>query len=295
MIPRLVPEDRLQAGNAIIQGTSQLSLFIGPVLAGILITLPGGERGRGGRRCPRRRDSVSCSGWTRWGSWSRPSRSRCSRCLRWRQRGLPGRGAQRGVPVAGGGSRARLAGQDSAPLLRAHRGVNLALLGPLAVGLPVLAHSRFGGGALAYGGILSGLGLGALVGLAAGGLLRRPRVARSPGHAGIVCRCWVWAWRLWGCFRRRGWPRWRPSSWGWRRATSSWSSSPGCSCALPARARADDEHPAVRVGGHGAGVEPGGRGAHGAERPVGHGGSGRSHCGRGGRGGLQSGSLEIAL
>ena len=52
--------------------------------------------------------------------------------------------------------------------------VNLALLGPLSVGIPILAHTRFAGGALAYGGILSGLGAGALAGAAAGGLFPRP-------------------------------------------------------------------------------------------------------------------------
>ncbi len=61
------------------------------------------------------------------------------------------------------------------------------MLGPLAVGLPVLAHSRFAGGALAYGGILSGLGLGALVGLAAGGLLRRPKGRAFA--AGLLASC----------------------------------------------------------------------------------------------------------
>jgi hypothetical protein len=39
MIPRLLGPDRLQTGNALIQGTAQLSVFLGPVLAGILIAL----------------------------------------------------------------------------------------------------------------------------------------------------------------------------------------------------------------------------------------------------------------
>jgi hypothetical protein len=53
--------------------------------------------------------------------------------------------------------------------------VNLALLGPISVGLPMLAQARFpGGGALAYGAILSGLGLGAVSGVVAGGTLRPP-------------------------------------------------------------------------------------------------------------------------
>ncbi len=79
VIPRLVPEDRLQAGNAIIQGTSQLSLFVGPVLAGIMITFLG-AKGAGADAVPEASGLGLGSGWTRWDSWSRPSRSRCSRC-----------------------------------------------------------------------------------------------------------------------------------------------------------------------------------------------------------------------
>jgi hypothetical protein len=52
--------------------------------------------------------------------------------------------------------------------------VNLALLGPLSVGIPVLAATRFAGGSMAYGSILSGLGAGALAGVVAGGTLRKP-------------------------------------------------------------------------------------------------------------------------
>ena len=43
MIPRLLPGSGLQTGNAIIQGTAQFSLFIGPVVAGVLIALLGRE------------------------------------------------------------------------------------------------------------------------------------------------------------------------------------------------------------------------------------------------------------
>src|SRR6266545_7137967 len=41
IIPQLLPEDQLQAGNTFVQGTAQLSLFLGPVLAGALIALLG--------------------------------------------------------------------------------------------------------------------------------------------------------------------------------------------------------------------------------------------------------------
>src|SRR5215213_1273272 len=41
IVPQLLPEDQLQAGNTFVQGTAQLSLFLGPVLAGSLIALLG--------------------------------------------------------------------------------------------------------------------------------------------------------------------------------------------------------------------------------------------------------------
>ena len=55
IVPRLVPEGRLQTGNAIIQGTTQLALFIGPVTAGILITLLA-QTGTAAARVPKRRE-----------------------------------------------------------------------------------------------------------------------------------------------------------------------------------------------------------------------------------------------
>ncbi len=42
IVPRLVPEQHLQTANAAIQGTAQLSMFAGPVLAGGLIALMAG-------------------------------------------------------------------------------------------------------------------------------------------------------------------------------------------------------------------------------------------------------------
>src|SRR5260221_14442219 len=41
IVPQLLAEDQLQAGNSFVQGTAQLSLFLGPALAGGLIALLG--------------------------------------------------------------------------------------------------------------------------------------------------------------------------------------------------------------------------------------------------------------
>src|SRR5262245_59257355 len=48
IVPQVLPEDQLQAGNSFVQGTAMLSLFLGPVLAGGLIALLGNAATTGG-------------------------------------------------------------------------------------------------------------------------------------------------------------------------------------------------------------------------------------------------------
>jgi predicted MFS family arabinose efflux permease len=67
----------------------------------------------------------------------------------------------------------------SDPVLRALlviiAATNFAFTGPFTVGLASLAHSRFAGGSVAFGIMLSGWGAGAVVGTLAGGSLGQPR------------------------------------------------------------------------------------------------------------------------
>jgi Major Facilitator Superfamily len=173
IIPRLVSADRLQAGNAIVQGTTQLTLFVGPVVAGVLIAFLG-HRGSGTASVPGvwaigivfALDAVSflVSAIT-LSLIKLPSKP-------------PGEGRDAGMS---GVFRSLTEGLGLVWRDKTLRHyffliglVNLALLGPLSVGIPILAHTRFNGGALAYGGILSGLGAGALAGVIAGGVFRRP-------------------------------------------------------------------------------------------------------------------------
>ena len=173
MIPRLVSTDRLQAGNALIQGTAQLSLFLGPVLAGVLIALVGRD-GTGAAAVPEftgigivlALDAASflVSAITLTLITVPPVRRELSDAAH--------------PPVLRSLAQGMI-GVWHDKTLRYYfiliGAVNLALLGPLAVGIPVLAATRLSGGALAYGGILSGLGAGALLGVVAGGVMRRPR------------------------------------------------------------------------------------------------------------------------
>jgi hypothetical protein len=168
IIPRLVSNDRLQTGNAIIQGTAQMALFLGPVLAGVLIAFVGS----GAATVPSEGiaivfglDAVSfaVSAFTLMMiRLSQGSRSR-------------GGKAANGVLRSVGEGLEDVWKDKTLRLYFVLIGlVNIALLGPVSVGIPVLAATRLAGGALAYGGVLSGLGAGALAGVFAGGALRRP-------------------------------------------------------------------------------------------------------------------------
>ncbi len=58
--------------------------------------------------------------------------------------------------------------------------VNLLMTGPISVGIPVLADTRFDGGAVAFGTILSGFGGGSLLGIVVAGVSSRPSNRRFP-------------------------------------------------------------------------------------------------------------------
>ena len=72
---------------------------------------------------------------------------------------------------------ARYAAADPAirTLLILSAAFNLAINGPIAVGLPWLADRRFGADASVFGIMIAGFGLGALIGALAAGSLGRPR------------------------------------------------------------------------------------------------------------------------
>jgi len=173
IIPRLLPEERFQAGNAAIQGTAQLSLFLGPVIAGVLIALLGREAAGTGSVPDALGIGIVFALDAATFLVSALTLSRIE--LPMEPRELRPTSGEEGLfrsLVRG------LADVWRDKTLRHYFAligvVNLALLGPLAVGIPVLAATRLGGGALSYGAILSGLGAGALVGVVLGGALPRP-------------------------------------------------------------------------------------------------------------------------
>lgn len=176
MIPHLAQGDRLQSANALMQGTMQLSLFAGPVLAGSLIALFGGgagtagtEQGLSGIGLAFAIDALSflVSALTLWR-------------IRMQADGSPSAGAENLLTSIRKGL--QVAWND--PPLRSFFlliGVaNLLVNGPVIVGIPVLADLRFAEGAAAFGIIMSAYGGGSLLGTALAAVLPRPP-ARSMG------------------------------------------------------------------------------------------------------------------
>ena len=184
IIPKIVKETQLPTANAIIQGTMQLSLFAGPVLAGLLISLLdnpdtaalfGASGSMTGIGLAFAIDALTflASALTLW-------------MLRTDAR-QPAAGAQRA---------------DQSNVLSAIRDVlrvvwnditlrslflligvsNFLIVGPMTIGIPLLANTRFPEGAAAFGILMSAMGGGSLLGIAAAGFLPKP----SPRALGLV-------------------------------------------------------------------------------------------------------------
>jgi MFS family permease len=195
IIPRLLGPDRLQTGNAVIQGTAQLSLFLGPVLAGTLIALLDGG-GSGGAAA-----SAVPDLWGIGVAFMFDAASFLVSAVTLAMIHLPpipkvAASPAGGPAVAPDGLAAKsrpglfssigdglaLVWKDKT--LRYYFGligvVNLLMSGPISVGIPVLADTRYAGGAAGFGVILSAFGAGSLAGVVIAGVRRRPSARRFP-------------------------------------------------------------------------------------------------------------------
>jgi predicted MFS family arabinose efflux permease len=181
IIPTLLPDEDLQAGNALASSGTMLATFVGPALGGVLVALLGSAPAFG-------LDAVSfvVSALTLAG-------------VRGEKRPQPAEGA------APAGAALAPVGQDVVavapaavltaatsirqPTLRqvlvSERVLQIILLinvaanlcagGESEVGLPALAHGPFHAGAAGYGALIAAFGAGALVGTLVAGQMRSPR------------------------------------------------------------------------------------------------------------------------
>jgi MFS family permease len=177
LIPQVLPPEQLQAGNALMQGSFQLTQLIGPVMAGVLIALLGGSTvSANGEAAP---DLAGIAVAVAFDSLT----FLVAAVMLWLIR-LPARVVESSVQeqsvwasiVEG----VRVVWQDAAlrGLIFMVAAINFLFAGPLVVGVPVLADARFPQGAAGFGIVIAGLGGGALVGTLLAGLLPAPRPAR---------------------------------------------------------------------------------------------------------------------
>lgn len=159
ILPRIVADTELEPGNAVLNVTGQASVVLGPVLGGLVVAALGTGWAFAG-------DAMFFTAGLLFVLW------------------LPsGRAGAAGQTRPGGG----LLGQIGAGLRYAWAdfGIRLTLIviavidfaanGAIGVGLPVLAHGRYGAGATGLGVLFGAWGIGATAGAIAAGMVRPPR------------------------------------------------------------------------------------------------------------------------
>jgi hypothetical protein len=179
IVPRVVSKEQLQQANAIMQGTMQLSLFAGPVLAGSLIAILG-QRSTGtvqdlvGIGLAFIIDALTflVSALTLWRLDDRQNKSKAG----------PPKAGDNLLSSIGQGLRAAWRDTVLRALFILIAISNLLVNGPLFAGIPVLADTRFPEGAAAYGIIMSAFGGGSLLGTVLAGVLPKP----PAGLMGII-------------------------------------------------------------------------------------------------------------
>ncbi len=166
VVPQLLGKDQLQAGNAMIQGTATLSLFVGPVIAGALISALDNSSTHStfGIALAIAIDSLSFVA-----SITMLNRMRI-------ENGIPNaKKSETGVIAS---IREGLLYMWNDATLKIvfpiTLGLNILINGPFAVGIPVVARTRFPEGVAAFGLIMSLFGGGALLGIILAGILPKP-------------------------------------------------------------------------------------------------------------------------
>jgi predicted MFS family arabinose efflux permease len=164
VIPSLLPDEDLQAGNAVASGGTQLATLVGPAAGGLLVALgsPAAAFGLDAASFAVSAATLLALRLARAGS--RPA--------------VPGGAAGRGQAADGSATslRALLRTQQVLyVLIGVNIAANLGSAGLDGVALPELAHGPLHSSAQGYGAILAGFAAGALLGTLAAGQARSPR------------------------------------------------------------------------------------------------------------------------
>ena len=171
IVPHLVKPELLAPANTLIQGTAQLSIFVGPALAGAMIALLSG--GGVATDAPPELGGIAIAFVIDAATFGVSALTlRLIRSPRIRVEGSTGDVSVLAAIAAG----LRYTWNDVTlrTFMLIVAAINVLVNGPISVGIPVLADRRFPEGAAAFGLLLSAFGGGALVGMLLAGALPRP-------------------------------------------------------------------------------------------------------------------------
>lgn len=168
IVPQLLEPEHVQAGNSVIQGSAQLSTFLGPVLAGGLIAAFAGKAGASGNM-----EGIGLAFTFDALTFL------VSAATLWFMRVPHLKDAASAQPGLLDSIKEGIHYLMQDPVMRLVfiliAGVNLVFVGPLLVGIPVLADTRLAQGAAAFGMIMSAYGAGNLAGILLAGSLPSPK------------------------------------------------------------------------------------------------------------------------
>lgn len=163
IVPSLVPEEDLQAGNSVISGSQQLVGFLGPALAGAVIGLY--SHSTLGITVAFAVDALSFGISAVFLSMMQAGRKQAA------QAGDANESIWRSIHAAGV---YLMQNAGLKFLFITMAAVNFLVTGPLLVGIPVLADQRLPEGAVAFGLLMSAYAGGGLGGYLLGGMLPKP-------------------------------------------------------------------------------------------------------------------------
>jgi MFS family permease len=164
IVPMLVAAEDLQAGNALIMGITQVAGFVGPSLAGIVIGA--WAKSLDGIALAYAIDAVTFAVSALCLMLIRGARPEAER---------RGAGAAAGILDEIRAAFRYLWADDALRLMfLLLAAVNFLIVGPLLIGIPLLARERLPEGAVAFGVLMSAFSAGNLVGFILAGTLPRP-------------------------------------------------------------------------------------------------------------------------
>jgi MFS family permease len=159
ILPRLVADHQLEAGNAVLNVSGQVSIVVGPALAGLVVATAGT-------------------------GWAFAADAACfavgALFVLWLPRAKRVKDGEATEAEGGIGAQImagfRYAWADIGirATLIIIAAIDFGANGALGVGLPTLAHQRYGEGAAGFGILLAGWGVGATAGALASGMVKRP-------------------------------------------------------------------------------------------------------------------------